>query len=463
MHFNRSSLLEHTPNTVYAWHEKPGAFFRLIPPWEDVEVIAPPKGIELGAEVVTKMKIGPIHVNWVGRHDVVEPGKIFCDEMIEGPFSKWRHRHIFENENGQCRLTDSIEYELPLGRVANYLGNSFAKEKLRRLFEYRHTILKNDLALQTRYKHQPKNILITGSTGLIGTALTPLLKNLGHNITHLARHPLPQSTDRCLIWNFRDPIKLREMIDSPIDAVIHLAGESIAEKRWNTDQKKKILESRKKSTQLLSEAICKLDTKPSSFLCGSASGFYQESATSIWTESSPPGNTFLSKVCQEWEDSCSPLRDQKIRTVNLRTGIVLSPKSGALKKMLFSFNKGVGAPLGSGNQFWSWISLDDMLGLIVHCLETESISGPINAVSPNPLTNREFSEILARVLNKPLMPAVPTTLLRMIAGEMADELLLASRRLNPKAALETGYEFFFPTLESALFHQLGIKPDRKTS
>lgn len=458
-HFEKSSLIHLSPQDVYDWHTRPHAFYRLIPPWERVDVVAPPRTIENGSEVITRMKIGPTFVTWVGRHYDVKPGFHFCDELIEGPFKSWKHRHKFEAAIGGCRMIDAIDYELPLWPLSAP-GKTFVESKLRRLFDYRHTVVRNDLSLIRKYSHQPKKILITGGTGLIGSALIHLLRSLGHKIIRLARNPHSHHEEQTIRWNFEDPLKLEKHLSDPIDAVIHLAGESIAANRWSDSTKRLIAESRKRPTKLLSEAIARLPTKPQVFISASATGYYPSSDT-VCDEEGIPGDSFLSQVCIDWEASANAAREAGIRTLHPRIGIVLTPAGGALAKMILPFQAGLGSVLGDGKQFWSWISIDDLLYGIVHCLETQELSGPINFSSPMPITNQVFSETLASVLNRRLGPRAPKAAVKLMAGEMADELLFASRGVKPKKLLESGFNFSFPDLDSALRHTLGrLKEDQ---
>ncbi len=293
------------------------------------------------------------------------------------------------------------------------------------------------------------NVLISGATGFLGGTLIPELEAGGHRVTRLTRSP--KSADD-LGW---DP-EARTIDDlEGTDAVVHLAGESIAEGRWTPEKKRRILESRRKGTRLLSEAIAALSAPPSVMVSASAVGYYGDRGNELLTEESGPGSGFLAEVCRDWEAAAEPAREAGIRVVHPRVGIVLSTKGGALGATLPIFKLGLGGKVGSGRQYWSWVTLDDVVGAFVHALTNESVSGPVNVGSPNPLTNAEYTKVLGRVLNRPTIFPVPAPAARIVLGEVADELLLASQRMQPARLQETGYAFRHPDLEGALRHVLG--------
>jgi uncharacterized protein (TIGR01777 family) len=294
------------------------------------------------------------------------------------------------------------------------------------------------------------NVLISGATGLIGSALAQELKDGGHSITRLTRSPKGENDVR---W---DPDA--GTIDGSLagtEAVVHLAGESIAEGRWTASKKERIMESRKKGTRLLAEAIAGLPTPPRVMVSASAVGYYGDRGNELLREDSGPGSDFLAEVCKAWEAVADPAREAGIRVVHPRFGIVLSPKGGALGTTLPIFKLGGGGRIGSGRQWWSWVALDDVVGAILHALEDDSVEGPVNVGSPNPLTNAEYTKVLGRVLNRPTVFAVPAPAIRIAIGGMADALLLASQRVEPVKLKETVYHFRYPELEGALRHLLG--------
>ena len=294
------------------------------------------------------------------------------------------------------------------------------------------------------------NVLISGASGLIGSSLSEELKSDGHRITRLTRSPKDENDVR---W---DPDA--GTIDGSLeghDAVVHLAGESIAEGRWTPEKKRRIMESRKKGTRLLSEAIAALPTPPEVLVSASAVGYYGDRGNELLREDSGPGSDFLAEVCKAWEAAADPAREAGIRVVHPRFGIVLSPKGGALGRTLPIFKLGGGGRIGSGRQWWSWVALDDVVGAIVHGLANDSVEGPVNVGSPNPMTNAEYTKVLGKVLNRPTVFPLPAPAARLVLGEVADALLLASQRMEPAKLKESGYRFRYSELEGALRHLLG--------
>jgi uncharacterized protein (TIGR01777 family) len=296
-------------------------------------------------------------------------------------------------------------------------------------------------------------IAITGSTGLVGSALVPFLAAKGHAVVRLVRSAATSSADEAT-W---DPSALRIDADrlEGLDAVIHLAGENIAARRWNAEQKTRIRDSRVQSTRLLSQTLAKLRKRPRILLSASAIGFYGDRGEEELTEESPAGAGFLAEVCRDWEAAAKSAAEAGIRVVHARFGVILSAKGGALAKMLTPFRLGMGGRIGSGRQWLSWITVDDAIGCIHHALVKESLHGPVNGVAPHPVTNSEFTKSLGRVLRRPTIFPMPAFMARLAFGEMANELLLASARVLPRALLDSNYPFLHGDLEGALRHLLG--------
>src|SRR5215211_2038269 len=295
------------------------------------------------------------------------------------------------------------------------------------------------------------NVLISGATGLIGSALIPELEAGAHRVTRLTRSP---GSDEDVGWN-PDTGEIDASQLEGHDAVVHLAGESIAEGRWTPRKKARILDSRRRGTRLLAETLAELPTPPKVMVSASAVGYYGDRGNELLREDSRPGSDFLAEVCQAWEAAADPARQAGIRVVHPRFGIVLSPKGGALGRTLPIFKLGGGGRIGSGRQWWSWVALDDVVGAILHALEGDSVEGPVNVGSSNPLTNSEYTRVLGKVLNRPTIFPLPAPAARLALGEVADALLLASQRMQPARLKETGYEFRYPQLEGALRHLLG--------
>ena len=296
-------------------------------------------------------------------------------------------------------------------------------------------------------------ILVTGSTGLVGSALIPSLKSKGHQVVRLVRST-PNNSATEVFWNPEKGILNASELEG-IDAVVHLAGESIAEGRWTDEKKRRIRESRVKGTQLLSETLGKLKKKPEVLVSASAVGFYGNRGGEVLTEQSASGSDFLAEVCREWEIATQAAAQAGVRVVNLRFGVILSNEGGALKKMLFPFKMGVGGKLGSGQQYMSWITIDDAVSAIEFALENEHLRGPVNVVAPQPATNYEFTKALGGALSRPTIFPVPAFAARLVFGEMADATLLSSQRVEPTRLKEAGYVFKYPELKGALRHVLG--------
>ncbi len=291
-----------------------------------------------------------------------------------------------------------------------------------------------------------QKILISGASGLVGSALINLLKQKGHSVSSLVRREAKSKNE--VQWNPQSGIKNINDLEN-FDAVIHLAGENIGGKRWTEEQKKKIRESRVKGTSVLRDAILKLKNPPKTFISASAIGFYGDRGNKTLDEESAVGTGFLPEVCQEWENSSKSLSEKGIRLVYIRIGVVLAPNGGALAKMLFPFKMGVGGIIGNGKQFMSWIELEDLTEIFSFALENEKVSGAINAVSPNSVTNYEFTKSLGKVLKRPTIFPLPGFVAKIVLGEMAQDLLLASTKVTPKKLLGLGYKFRNANLEKA--------------
>ncbi|HEV8652100.1 MAG TPA: TIGR01777 family oxidoreductase [Actinomycetes bacterium] len=299
------------------------------------------------------------------------------------------------------------------------------------------------------------HVAVTGSTGMIGSALVRLLVAEGHAVTRLTRSEprSPSGPVREARW---DPaggtIDAGALVAA--DAVVHLAGKGIASGRWTEAAKREIRESRVRGTGLLARTMAGLDDGPRVLVSASGIHYYGDRDDEVLTERSRPGGGFLAEVCQAWEDAADPARAAGLRVVHVRTGITQTREGGSLPKQLPLFRLGLGGRFGSGRQWWSWVSLDDVLGIYRHALVTDGLEGTVNATAPNPVTNAEFTATLARVLGRPALAPVPRLGPRLVLGEMAEELLFYSIRVQPEATLASGYTFRWPELEPALRHLL---------
>jgi uncharacterized protein (TIGR01777 family) len=295
-------------------------------------------------------------------------------------------------------------------------------------------------------------VLVSGSSGLIGSTVVASLAGKGHEVLRLSRSPA--RTPGTILWDPGTGILEASSLEG-IDVAIHLAGENIAGRRWTAAQKRRILESRTNGTRLLADRLSRLTSPPEVLISASAIGYYGNRGDEILREGSPAGSGFLAETCRQWEQAAHAAITRGIRVVFPRIGMVLSQDGGALPKMLPPFRVGLGGPIGRGNQFMSWISLDDLVGALIHCMQTPTLSGPVNAVAPSPRRNLEFTRALGRALSRPAFLPVPAWMMRLMLGEMADELLLASTRVEPVKLVASGYQFRHPDLEGALRHALG--------
>lgn len=300
-------------------------------------------------------------------------------------------------------------------------------------------------------------IIVTGSSGLIGSALVAALVARGDEVTCLARgaaHPQRADGAREVLWNpARGELDASELEGH--DAAVHLAGDPIAEGRWTAEKKRRIRDSRVQGTTLLAATLAQLQTPPRTLLSASAVGYYGDRGAETLSETSETGTDFLAGVCREWEGSTGSAQAVGIRVVHLRFGVVLSGAGGALAKMLTPFKLGAGGKFGSGEQYMSWVALEDAVGALLHALAHEELAGAVNVVAPRAVTNGEFTKTLGGVLGRPTLFAVPAFAARLAFGEMADATLLASQRAEPAQLKATNYQFKYPELEGALRHALG--------
>jgi uncharacterized protein len=288
-------------------------------------------------------------------------------------------------------------------------------------------------------------VLVSGVSGPIGAALLPFLKTRGYRIVRLVRRTASEEGE--IRWNPSAPLDRNSV--SGFGAVIHLAGESVIG-RWTEAKKKRILESRVLGTKNLCEALAQAPQRPRVFVCASATGYYGDRGEESLRERSPSGQGFLPEVCRQWEAATKPAADAGIRTVSLRMGVVLSTRGGALQKMLTPFRLGLGGRIGTARQWWSWIHVEDLIGAIHHILKNDLLQGPVNGVGPRPVTNAEFTRTLASVLSRPAIFPMPAMAARLVFGQMADEVLLASQRVEPAQLIASGYPFQFIDLRNAL-------------
>lgn len=453
--YQRETPLPFPAEAVFAWHERPGALERLTPPWQNVRVLERHGTIRDGDRVILELALGPLKQHWVAVHRDFEAGRQFRDRQVTGPFARWIHTHRFIPLGPQeSRLVDHVDYAVPLGLLGHVVAGYPIGRLLDRLFRFRHLRTENDLMRHHSHAELPRlRIALTGASGMIGRQLRAFLTTGGHEVIPLVRRAPGEHE---IFWDpDRQEIELSHL--EGIDAVIHLAGENIGAGRWSPERKAAVLESRRKGTLLLSSALAKLQKPPRVLVSASAIGYYGNRGDTALTEESPPGEGFLTEVCQAWEAGTEPAKAAGIRVVNLRLGVVLTSRGGALAQMLTPFKLGVGGVIGSGRQVMSWIALEDVIGAIHHALFTESLAGPVNATAPNPVTNAEFTRTLGKVLGRPTLFPLPAAAVQVLFGEMGQSLLLEGARVLPCKLERTGFEFLYPDLERALRAELGCE------
>jgi len=451
----RTELSGHTPESVFSWHERPGALERLTPPWTEVDVVKREGGIREGGKVLLRIRRGPTTFRWELRHTDYEPGRGFADEQISGPLKHWVHRHRFSsNGDGGALVEDEVEIEPPLGAAGAAVGPGLVRRELGRLFRFRYRRLFTDLARHAEHAARARlTVAITGASGLIGTDLRHFLTTGGHRVISLVRDRRRIGED-AIFWN-----PATGEIDADglarADAVVHLAGVSLVDGRWTDARKRAITNSRVQGTELIARTMADLGDGPRVLIASSAVGYYGNRSGSSLDEAAKPGEGFLAGVCQAWEAATRPAERAGIRVVNLRTGPALSPAGGMLGKMLLPFKMGVGGRLGSGKQYISWIDLDDLVALIVHAIYTESLNGPVNATAPHPVTNATFTSAFGRTVGRPTLLPVPALAVKAAFGQLGTEALLWGQRVVPKKATDSGFTYFYEGVDESLRFQLG--------
>jgi uncharacterized protein (TIGR01777 family) len=440
------SELEVPVETLWAWHERPGAFERLAPPWEQMRMLERKGGLEVGARTAIEMKVGPVPRKFVSEHTVCEPGVRFVDEAKESPFASWKHEHRFKSLGpGKSALEDHVEYALPMGGAGHAVAAGMVKRRLERSFAYRHAVLRQDLARHAAYKGAPLAVGITGASGLVGTELTHYLSTAGHDVRAVRRRG----------------VGIDASVLDGAHACIHLAGASILDGRWTPKRKQELVASRVGFTATLLEELSRLSRPPPVFIAANAVGIYGDRGDEELDEGSKPGEAgargaeFLASLCGQWEAAARRAEDLGMRVVFLRIGVVMTARGGALKQMLPPFSAGVGGPLAGGQMWMSWISLEDVLAAIELALWDKTLTGAVNLVAPKPVRNAELTAVLGKVLQRPAVMPVPAFALRALYGEAADGAVLASQRVRPGMLLERGFQFLHPELEPCLRFTLG--------
>lgn len=447
--FHKETTLPVPVEEAFAWHERPGALERLLPPWERVRIIERRGGIRDGDATVLELQRGPLRKRWVAEHHGYVPGRQFADRQTSGPFSAWEHVHQFRPSGPRASvLEDQVDYRLPLGSLGQLAGGRFTTRTLERMFAFRHAQTLHDLTRHASFPGVRFRVAITGASGLIGRSLAAFLSTGGHDVLRLVRGK-PTAVGE-IGWN-PERGEIDAIALEGIDAVVHLAGENIFG-RWTKRRKQAVLGSRAAGTRLLADTLASLDRPPRVLVSASAVGYYGEGGDELLTEEAAPGADFLAEVCKVWEAATEPAATAGIRVVNLRIGLVLR---SLLDKASLPFKLGLGGRIGDGSQWWSWIAFDDLIGAAHHALLTDELRGPVNVCAPEPVTNREFTKALGRVLNRPTILPVPAPAIGLAFGELGNAVMLASQRLSAAKLEASGFRFLHADLETALRRELG--------
>ena len=457
--FEHTATFPFSRQTVWDWHARPGAVRRIMPDWEGIRPVEV-GGITDGAITEFRMKIGIVPQRWVAKHHGYMEGAQFCDDMVKDPFGRWNHVHKFvENNENEMQIHDRIDWKLPFHFFTRIGAPIMVMPRVNQMFKHRSRRILADLNRQQMFKDAPrKRILITGSTGLIGTQLGAFLETDGHDVHRLLRPSTrlhaDQDSTKVVKWNDRTGEVTQGSLED-FDVVIHLAGAGIGEKRWSKKRKKLISESREIPTRHLSNALAELKSPPSLFICASAVGFYDNRGDEDLDENSSIGEGFLARICKKWEDATEPAVNAGIRTILMRTGIVTTAAGGMLQQILLPAKFGALGPIGGGRQWQSWISLDDQIYAIHFLMNHETASGVINLTAPNPVTQKQFAKTLGKVLRRPAFAPAPGFVMKILFGEMGKSLILDGQKVHPKRLLDLGYKFEHETLEPALRDALG--------
>ena len=441
---------------TFAWHERKGSFRRLMPPWEVAEEVRADDTLEEGAQRIFRFPMGPIKMKWIARHSKYNPPHSFEDDMLKGPFKSWHHKHQFsQNEDGTSVVLDKVNYRLPMGFLGKLVAGKMVRKRIERMFYARQIRLERDLQRHSEFAHLPrKRILVAGSSGLIGRQLVAFLDTGGHDVWRLVRRDVKKGEKELKWLPESDEINPDDI--EGFDVIIHLGGAGIGDKRWSKKRMKLIEDSRVNSTNLLANTIKNLSKKPELFMVASAMGWYGERGDEVLTEKSELGKGFLPRICNNWEQAANGIKDDGVRTINLRTGIVLDATGGALGKMLLPAKLGGGGPIGRGKQWYSWISMDDQIYSMHHLIMKQECEGVYNLAAPEPVRQKKFAKVLGKVLKRPAFIPTPPFAIWFLFGKMGVALTTESTRIIPERLTESGYEFEHSKLEPALRDSLGL-------
>jgi uncharacterized protein len=434
---------------VFNWFFLPGSLERVAFPSKKVKLLSKEGNPEEeGFRYTFLIRIHFLWKRWILQRKTDLTSNKLVEEQLKGPFLKWRRTTAIKALTPtSCELLEEISYTLPF---------SFCKKKVKRELTHwcgwKSRLIEQDLLCYERYPKRSLRILVSGTSGLVGKSLVPFLQNAGHSVVCLVRRQGDLSED-VICWNPLTGDIDKEQFEG-FDAVIHLAGDNVASGMWTKQKKERIFLSRCRDTWLLSHVLVRLYQPPKLVICASAVGYYGNRADELLTESSAKGQGFFSEVCARWEAATQVIENRGSRVVHTRFGPILAASGGVLGALLPLVRWNLGAVLGKGEQFMSWIAVDDVIGALYHVLNREEITGAVNVVAPHPVTQREFIRAVAQKMHRKVFVRIPERVLKISLKTMAEELLLSSQNVKPERLLQTGYAFRYPGLKEALDHLL---------
>ena len=459
--YERKSTVPHTIEEVFAWMERPAAYFRYLSHWQGVETLEKVGTIRDGDYVTFRVRIGPFGIRHVMEHEDYRPPHEFGYRQVVGAQRSWRLRHMFRAAGeSRCEIID-LAYCEP-SRIVGLLGRERLRRQVEFIFDWTQERIRRDLARHARGPREPLRVLVTGASRLLGTTLAEFLAGGGHDVHRLVRQAsgsMPEAEKSLSVWSGDiswnpatgtvDPTALEGF-----DAVIQLAGEDIGARRWTAGRRKRIWERHATATEFLCGVLARLDHPPAVLVSASpvAIHFHGEVPSD---DSSLADQGFLAEVANAWSQATEAAREVGIRVVHVRLGEVLNPAAGLLKRLLPAFRFGAGGVAGNGKQPINWIGLEDAVAALYFLMYTDAARGLIDVVAPTPSTNREFARTLAEVLRRPAFLPVPGFVIRAMYGEMGDQLILGGKAAVPERLDDLGFHWDEPTLEGALRWELG--------
>ncbi len=459
--FVRESFYSVPAHALFSFHERPDAFRLLVPPEQKIQIVSTASTLQPSEERVKfVVPFSFLKFAFEMKHTEYEKGNLFVDEQVKGLFSHWRHEHHFIQGGWRGEPASMLSDRISIGHPLLFMFRPFVVHRLKKIFEFRHRVTAASMGeLARKGRASGKTIVVTGATGLIGSRVVELLTEQGARVVVFvrnmdrARKMFGQRVEYAF-WDFNKPSETAWKAFIPeADAVLHLAGTPLFSKRWRKKFKKAMEQSRVLGTRQIADAIRESDPRPQTLVSASAIGYYGTERALLAREDSRPAEDILARICIGWEAEAKKLASVGVRDVQIRTGIVLSRKAGALKSMLPLFRMGMGGWMGHPDAWINWIHLEDIARIFTMALLNENMQGPYNAVAPGPVIMRQFAKTLSRALHRPGFMAYPAALLRPMLGEAAN-YVAGGARVSAERVSKVGYSFFFDDLQSALQNTL---------